>query len=209
MSGAAASTSEGGTNSHGEQVVVVISGPSGCGKTTIVERIVSEQPVPLVKAVSATTRPPRPGEVHGESYFFLDDDDFAARREAGEFLEYAEVHGRGHWYGTLRSELDRAREMGAWSLLEIDVQGALAVIDEFPDTLSIFVRTPSEDEYERRLRGRGTESDEVIAHRLETARRELEQADRYRYTVVNDDLERAVSETRNILKDREAGRHAG
>lgn len=190
--------------SESDRGIVVISGPSGCGKTTIVERIVSDQPVPLVKAVSATTRPPRPGEVHGESYFFLEDAEFQKRREQGDFLEVAEVHGRGHWYGTLRSELDRAHEMHAWSLLEIDVQGALKIIEDYPDALSIFVRTPSEDEYERRLRGRGTESEEVIQRRLETARRELEQATRYDFVVVNDDLDRAVAETTRILTDREA-----
>ena len=132
--------------------VFLLSGPSGVGKTTIVRRLLERLPVPLMKAVSATTRPPRAGEVDGEAYYFLTQAEFDHRRANNEFLECAEVHHSGYWYGTLRSELERARQAGAWSFLEIDVQGALAVKKEYPNAVSVFLVVPSVDDYERRLR---------------------------------------------------------
>jgi guanylate kinase len=188
--------------------VVVLSGPSGSGKTTIVHRLLADSPVRLLMSISATTRPRRPGEVHGQDYYFLSPEEFARRRGAGEFLECAEVHRSGYWYGTLFSELDRAAQMGAWPLLEIDVEGALNVMRVFPDALSIFLTTPAE-QYEQRLRARGTESEEVIQRRLQTARNELQLAGSYRYLVVNDDLDRAVREICSIIAQREAELHAG
>jgi guanylate kinase len=179
--------------------IVVLSGPSGSGKTTIVKRLLAESPVPLRMSVSATTRPPRVREVDGQDYYFLSRDEFEARRLAGEFLEYAEVHKSGYWYGTLVSELGRAQAEGKWSLLEVDVQGAMSVMERFPDAISIFLMTPDVDEYERRLRSRGTEAEAVIQRRLQTARDELKMADSYRYRVVNDNLDHAVSEICRIL----------
>lgn len=189
--------------------VVVLSGPSGSGKTTIVKRLLAESPVSLQMSISATTRPRRPGEVDGVHYYFLTRPEFDRRRAAGEFLEYAEVHKSGYWYGTLRSELDRIRDSGAWALLEVDVQGALNIMQQYPDALSIFLETPSVDEYERRLRARGTESDAVIERRLQTARSELEFAVRYRHRVVNDDLDRAVRAICDLLAARKAECDAG
>lgn len=197
MSGVAA----GSTDRDQDFRVVVISGPSGSGKTTVVSRLLAESPVPLVKSVSATTRPPRSGEVDGRDYRFLTPEEFAARRERGEFLEYAEVHGRDCWYGTLKSEIERARAAGAWILLEIDVQGAMNVINEYPDAITIFLTTPSEGTYEERLRARGTESEETIRRRLQTARDELKLAPRYRYRVENDDLDLAVRDIIHILRN--------
>lgn len=188
--------------------VVVLSGPSGSGKTTIVRRLLETSPVKLVMSISATTRPRRPQEVDGRDYYFLSPEEFDRRRTAGEFLECAEVHRSGYWYGTLFSELDRARSLGAWPLLEIDVEGALNVMRAYPDALSIFLTTPP-DEYEQRLRARGTESEAVIQRRLQTARNELQLADSYRYRVVNDDLDRAVREICSIIAQREAGLDAG
>lgn len=188
--------------------VVVLSGPSGSGKTTIVHRLLRESPVPLMMSVSATTRPRREGEVDGRDYYFLTPEEFQRRRRDNEFLECAEVHRSGYWYGTLRSELERARRRGAWALLEIDVEGALNVMRVYPDALTIFLTTPSEEEYERRLRQRGTESDEVIRRRLQTARNELQSAGSYKYRVVNDDLDRAVREICHIIAQREAELHA-
>ena len=155
-----------------------------------------------MKAVSATTRPPRVGEIDGQSYYFLSQEEFDRRRENGEFLECAEVHHSGFWYGTLKSELERARKAGAWTFLEIDVQGALAVMEVYPDAVSVFLVVPSVDDYERRLRLRGTESEEVIRRRLQTAEEELKFADRYDYRIVNDDLDQAVEEIINILVSR-------
>lgn len=123
-------------------------------------------------SISATTRPPRKNEVDGQHYHFLDPEDFEQRRQNDEFLECAEVHKTGYWYGTLRSELDRIRQAGAWALLEIDVEGALNIMKQYPEALTIFLQTPSVDEYENRLRARGTESEELIQRRLQTARRE-------------------------------------
>ncbi len=187
--------------------VVVLSGPSGSGKTTIVQRLLRESPVPLIMSVSATTRPSRKGEVDGRDYYFLAAEEFERRRHAGEFLECAEVHKSGYWYGTLHSELDRARQAGAWALLEVDVEGALNVMRAYPAAVSIFLTASSEQEYERRLRARGTESDAVIQRRLQTARRELQSAVQYRHRVVNDNLDRAVRDICDIIAT-EAQRHA-
>jgi guanylate kinase len=184
--------------------IVVLSGPSGSGKTSIVERLIQESPVKLLKSVSATTRPKRNGEVHGDAYYFVTKDEFQRQADAGEFIETAEVYGAGHLYGTMQSEIARAAAAGAWAFLEIDVQGALKVMEKYPDALSFFIKTASEHEFEQRLRNRKTETEEVIQRRMATAREELKQADRYRYQIVNDDLDRAVSEIANILCDWEA-----
>ena len=189
--------------------IVVLSGPSGSGKTTVVERLVRESPVPLIKAVSATTRPPRTGEVDGDSYYFLAEDEFRRKLDKDEFLEHAEVFSSGFLYGTLRSELDRAWATPAWAFLEIDVQGAMRVMQQYPGAVTIFLKTPSSEEFERRLRARGTETEEVIQRRLATSARELEFSSRYRHVVVNDELDRAVYEICEILKSEETQSHAG
>ncbi len=189
--------------------IVVLSGPSGCGKTTVVERLVRESPVALVKAVSATTRPPRSGEVHGHSYYFLADDEFRRKLEDDEFLEHAEVFLSGYLYGTLNSELHRAWVTPAWAFLEIDVQGAMEVMQQYPQAVTIFLKTPSPEEFERRLRARGTETEDMIRNRLATSARELQYASRYSYVVVNEELDQAVDEICEILKSEETQSHAG
>lgn len=189
--------------------IVVLSGPSGSGKSTIVNRLVERAPVRLVKAISATTRPPRAGEENGKDYYFLSAAEFERRRSAGEFLEYAEVFGSGYWYGTLKSELDRARRAGAWALLEIDIQGAKRVVKEYPEAVTIFVKASSDREYEERLRRRGTETEASIERRIRIARDELAAAGFYRHQVINDDLDRAVGEISQILISRENELDAG
>lgn len=186
--------------------VVVLSGPSGVGKTTLIERLLHESPVRLVKSISATTRPPRPGEADGVAYYFLSRGEFERRRDRAQFLEWAEVHRSGHLYGTPVSELERAAAMGGWSLLEIDVEGAMNVLEMKPDAITLFVHaTDPVDleaelaEYERRLRIRGTEDEATLARRLQTTRRELDFAPRYRHQVVNDDVDRCVAEICDIL----------
>ena len=188
--------------------IVVLSGPSGTGKSTIVNRLSAQTKVKLIKAISATTRSPRNQERHGEDYYFLPKEDFLQRRDANEFVECFEVHGSGNWYGTLKSEVQRAQDSGGWAMLEIDVQGAMHVLAQYPEAVTIFIRTASETEFEQRLRARGTESEEVIQRRLQTARRELEMADRYRYQVINDDLDRATAEIVQILKGVEGNSNA-
>jgi guanylate kinase len=191
--------SDSGSSKNKGVRVLVLSGPSGSGKSTIVNRLVGHSEVSLMKAISATTRLPRKKEKDGEDYYFLSDKEFEEQRKNGDFLECAEVYGAGYWYGTLWSELDRASRLNAWAFLEIDVQGALNVMREYPEATTIFLTTPSQEEYEQRLRGRGTESEEVILRRVETAASELQHADRYRHIVVNDELDRAVQEILDIL----------
>ncbi|HCO26003.1 MAG: guanylate kinase [Gimesia sp.] len=189
--------------------IVVLSGPTASGKTTIVNRLMQETPVKLIKAISATTRPRRKGEVDGKDYYFLTTEEFEKRQENNEFLECEQVHGLGYWYGTLKSEVDRAAKQGGWPFLEIDVQGTLKLKKQFPQTITLFVRTSSDEEYEKRIRNRGTESEEVIEKRLATIRKELEQAQSYSHVIINDDLERAVTEIGTILKQRELEINAG
>jgi guanylate kinase len=180
--------------------LIVISGPSGAGKTTLVSRLFERCHLPLVLAVSATTRKPRPGEIDGRDYYFIDGPAFEQRRLAGEFLECCEVYGGGTWYGTLRSEVTPSLAGGKWVVLEIDVQGTLAVLEHYPDAITIFVRPRSLEELERRLRDRGTESEAAIQRRLEVARREWPFAESYRHQVINDDVERSVGQLCEILK---------
>jgi len=150
-------------------------------------------------SVSATTRAPRPGERDGVDYHFVPDEEFCRRRAAAEFLEWKEVFGRGHLYGTLRSETAAGLAAGKWVILEIDVEGAAAVVEQHPEAITIFVHPGSMAELEHRLRGRGTDSEESIQRRLAVARRELACKDRYRYEVINDSVDRAVREICDLL----------
>jgi guanylate kinase len=179
--------------------LIVLSGPSGVGKSTVLRRLLARHSDQLRLSVSATTRPPRPGEKEGVDYYFLSDAEFTRRRQSGEFLECCEVFGRGHWYGTLLEEVTPSRGRQKWVVLDIDVDGAEKVRGRFPEVLTIFLRPSSEEELERRLRARGTESEEAIARRLEVARRELARAGSYKFQVVNDVVDRAVDEITGIL----------
>ncbi len=179
--------------------LVIISGPSGAGKSTIVRELLVQCPLPLQLSVSATTRAPRPGEVDGRDYHFLTREQFEAQRAAGEFLECKEVFGRGDWYGTLQREVERGLATGHWVILEIDVEGALAVLDKCPDVITIFLHPGSMEELEKRLRLRGTESEDSVRRRLEVARREMESLPRYRHEVINTTKAQAVAEICRIL----------
>jgi guanylate kinase len=184
-----------------EARLIVLSGPSGVGKSTVLRQLVDQYPNQLRLSVSATTRPPRPGEADGTDYHFLTPDEFSARLQAGEFLESCEVFGRGHWYGTLLDEVSPIRNGEKWVVLDIDVDGAEKVRQRFPHVLGIFLRPSSEEELERRLRARGTESEAAVQRRLEVARRELARADQYQFQVVNETVDQAVDEIRRILKN--------
>ena len=179
--------------------LVVLSGPSGAGKSTVLRRLLERYSDQLRLSVSATTRPPRPGERDGVDYHFLNLDEFARRRQAGEFLECFEVFGHGHWYGTLLDEVRPSRDSQKAVILDVDVEGAAKVLALFPGVPSIFLRPGSMAELERRLRARGTESEPAIQRRLEVARRELERAGQYQFQVTNDTVDQAVEQISDIL----------
>ena len=180
--------------------LVVISGPSGVGKTTLLKRLLADLPA-LVPSVSATTRPPRTGERDGVDYHFLQLEEFEQRRSAGEFLECCRVYGRQHWYGTLVSEVAPRLAAGAWVVLEIDVEGTLSILERYPEAITIFVEPSRPDQLLERLRGRGTESEDAMARRLEVARRELLEAHRYRHRIVNENVDTALEAIKNVLHD--------
>lgn len=168
----------------------MITGPSGAGKGTLIKGLLERVP-PLEVAVSATTRAQRPGEIDGHDYWFLTDAEFTRRIEAGEFLEYV-PYVSGRRYGTLRSEMDRIAADGRVCVLELELEGALAVQAEVVDSVTIFIAADVA-ELERRLRARATESTGEIGERIALARAQFEQAHRFRYMVRNDELERATA----------------
>lgn len=186
-------------SNHPSGKLVIFSGPSGAGKSTVVQRLLAECELPLELSVSATTRPPREGEKDGVAYHFLSKTEFADRRENGEFLEWKEVFSRGDWYGTLRSTVTAGLTEGKWVVLEIDVEGALMVLEQH-EAVTFFIHPGSAEELERRLRSRGTESEESIQRRLEVARKEMKMISHYQYEVVNDTVDRAVGEICDALK---------
>jgi guanylate kinase len=188
--------------------LVIVSGPSGVGKSTVIDRLLAAANPPLRLSVSATTRALRPGETDGVHYHFWPRARFEQELRCGSFLEHAEVFG--NYYGTLRSEVEPYREGGVGVLLDIDVQGASQVRRKCPDAVSVFLRAPSVEAYEQRLRQRGTESEAALQRRLQGARRELEHAGEYDYQVINDDLEAAVADVRAIIhRSYEGDCHAG
>jgi len=178
--------------------VVVISGPSGAGKSSFVKELLRRNGGDLVYSVSATTRPRRQHEVQGKDYFYLTRDEFRRRVDAGEFVEWAEVHGE--WYGTLRSQTEKVLQEGRNVLLDIDVQGGRAVRRVYPDGVFIFILPPSMEDLEERLRARATDSEDRIKVRLENARREIALMREYDYAVVNDDLETATHRVLAIVE---------
>jgi guanylate kinase len=176
--------------------VFVITGPSGVGKGTLIRSLMERVPE-LELSVSATTRDPRPGEGHGEHYFFLSDAQFDERIAAGDFLEHASYSGRR--YGTLKSELLKRVDAGVPVVLEIEVQGARLVREAMPEAVQIFIEPPSEDALRARLVGRGTDSPDQVRARLDTAREELGAREEFAHRVVNDRLEDAVDELVEIV----------
>jgi guanylate kinase len=170
--------------------VLVVTGPSGAGKGTLIKGLLPRIPG-IEVAVSATTRPQRPGEADGREYWFLSDEEFTRRVDDGEFLEWVS-YVSGHRYGTLRSEIDRISSEGKVCVLELELEGALAVQEQVEGSVTIFIAADV-PELERRLRERATESTGEIGGRIELARKQLEQAHRFRYMVRNDDLERATA----------------
>jgi guanylate kinase len=178
--------------------VFVITGPSGVGKGTLI-RALRERVPGLELSISATTREPRSGEEDGADYHFLTAENFAARADAGDFLEHATFSGNR--YGTLRSEIERVLDAGNSVVLEIEVQGARQVRAALGDeAVLIFIAPPSPEILRERLAGRGTDSEEAIERRLETAKQELEAQQEFKHVVVNDDLARALGELEEIVR---------
>ena len=187
-------------------MIILISGPSGAGKSSIITQVMAADDR-LAFSVSTTTRGPRAGESDGVDYDFVDDEEFDRLLAGDAFVEWAEVHGAR--YGTRRSRLDELAFTGRLPLLDIDVQGGTQVIPRFGDELvSIFLFPPSWEELERRLRGRGTDSDEVVVGRMDNARAEVAMADHYRYWVVNDTVDQAAHRIAAILVAEESKREA-
>ena len=198
----------GATNSTGRGELFIFSAPSAAGKTTLKNRLFSHHQRlarRLAFSVSHTTRPPRSGEIHGRDYYFVEASRFEELIAADAFLEWAVVHGRH--YGTARAEIERLSRAGTDVILDIDVQGAVQVLERQPDLPSIFILPPSYEEMERRLRSRGLDDAAQIKRRLQIARSEMRYLDRYDYAIVNDDLDRAVEALAAILLARRFRRH--
>ncbi len=177
-------------------LLIIFSGPSGSGKGTIMKSLLSRRE-DTVLSVSMTTRAPRPGEIDGYHYHFVTREEFEKTIAEDGFLEYAEYNG--NFYGTPEAPIRRLLNEGKNVMLEIEVQGAEKVMDHRSDVVSIFITTPSYAELERRLRGRGTEPEEVIQKRMKTSQYELSRAFRYQYIVLNDEVEKAVDRITTII----------
>ncbi|MDY7005340.1 MAG: guanylate kinase [Cyanobacteriota bacterium] len=178
--------------------LIVLTGPSGVGKGTLVKSLLQRHPE-LVLSISMTTRCPRPGEVEGENYYFVDRDKFQQMIETQDLLEWAEF--TGNFYGTPRLPVMENIKQGKLVLLEIEVQGARQIKQTFPEALRIFILPPSMTELEKRLRGRGHDSEEAIVKRLERATKEVEAAEEFDVQLMNDNLEMTLQSLEKVLFD--------
>lgn len=179
-------------------ILAVVSGFSGAGKGTLMKALLGRYPKQYALSISATTRKPREGEQHGREYFFVSADAFEGMIQEDALIEYACYVG--NYYGTPRSYVEEQMEAGRDVILEIEIQGALKVKEKFPDTLLLFVTPPDARELEHRLRGRGTETDEVIRDRLRRAVEEAEYMQQYDYILVNDDLDTCVRMMHELIQ---------
>ena len=177
----------------------MLSAPSGTGKSSIIKKLLEYPELNLGFSVSATSRAPRGTEQHGVEYYFISHEEFKSRADAGEFVEWEEVYP-GTCYGTLKSEVQRVTDEGQNLIMDIDVKGGINVKKCFGDqAITIFILPPSKEELERRLRGRGTDAEDVIKKRLDKADFELSFASQFDISVVNDDLDRAVEKVKKII----------
>ena len=178
-------------------LLIILSGPSGVGKGTVRQELFKDETLNLAYSISMTTRHPRPGERDGIDYFFVDEETFEEKIEQGELLEYAKFVG--NYYGTPQFYVEKLLNEGKNVVLEIEVQGALQVMEKCPHALTIFLVPPSFEELERRIRGRRTEAEEVVKERLDKARKEIATKDEYKYVVENDDVLKAKDQIAKII----------
>lgn len=178
-------------------IIIVVSGFSGAGKGTLMKELIKRYDS-YALSVSATTRSPRPGEVHGREYFFVSDEEFEKMISENGLIEHAGYVD--HYYGTPRKFVEDKLSQGIDVILEIEIQGALQIKEQYPDAVLLFVMPPSAKELEKRLKGRGTETDEVIAQRLKRAKEEAVGIEKYDYIVVNDDLDECVKKLHGIIE---------
>jgi guanylate kinase len=178
--------------------LIVISAPSGCGKTTIAKAVLAKNPEMLF-SVSATTRLIRSGEVYGKDYFFLTTPEFEERIRIGDLVEWENIYD--NYYGTLKSEINRALQQGHVMLFDVDVKGALSIRQNFPnDSVLIFIKPPSFEVLKSRLENRNTENSETLKKRLDRVPMELTQGSKFDFQIVNDDLQKAINEVNAIVK---------
>jgi len=180
-----------------EGTLFIVAAPSGAGKSTLVNALLEREP-DISLSISHTTRPPRPGEQYGRHYFFVERAEFEREVAEGIFLEHAQVHG--NFYGTSRRTVQELLQQGRDVLLEIDWQGAAQIRKTKPDCVSVFILPPSRAELERRLRGRGSDSEEVIERRLRNSREEIAHAHEFDYILVNDRFEDALETLQAIVR---------
>ena len=183
----------------GNGLLIIISGPSGVGKGTIREELMKDKNISLFYSVSMTTRKKRPGEENGREYYFVTRDEFDRNIESGNLLEWTEYVGNK--YGTPKDKIIEMLEKGNDVLLEIDIKGASSVIEKMPEALSIFIAPPSLEELENRIRGRSTETEDVIQNRMLRAKQELEYKRMYKYIVLNDSVNKAVDKIKKIIEE--------
>ena len=180
-------------------LLIILSGPSGVGKGTVRQELFKDESLNLAYSISMTTRSPRPGEKEGVDYFFVSTEKFKENIEQGELLEYAQFVG--NYYGTPKSHVEQLLDEGKNVVLEIEVQGALQVMEKCPHALTIFLVPPSFEELERRIRGRRTEDEDIVKERLDKARKEIATQDEYKYVVENDNVLLAKEKIAEIIKE--------
>lgn len=179
--------------------IIILTAPSGAGKTSIVHYLLNKYPEKLSFSISAATRKPRENEINGRDYYFMSEEEFKNKIQRNEFVEWEMVY-EGKYYGTLQSEIERIWNIGKSPVLDIDVKGALRILERYPDcTLSLFIQPPSVDELKKRLQSRGTETEESLAARVNKASYELSFKEHFHQVIINKELDAACAEAENLI----------